>query len=73
LEAQNCTEGIFSFLYLNVRIGFARKFVKNESKHFVDCRRKNLSSADYRGAKREKFIRWTSHMLMYDKTCGKDR
>jgi len=57
LKAQICIEGVFSFLYSNVCIRFARKFVKNESKHFVDCRHKNLLSADYRGAKREKFIR----------------
>jgi len=38
LRIENRIGSVFSFLYLNVRTGFARKFVKNESEHFVDCR-----------------------------------
>jgi len=29
---------VFSFLFLDKYIGFAKKFVKHESEHFVDCR-----------------------------------
>jgi len=57
---------------LNVCTRFARNFVKNESEHFVDCRRKILLFADYRGRAKISFA-GQSHMLMYDKTCGEDR
>ena len=66
-------ESVFSFLCLNVCTRFAREIVKNESEHFVDCRRKILSLADYRGAKCENFIRWAEPHVMYAKTCGVDR
>jgi len=42
LRVENRIESVFPFLYLNVCTGFARKFVKNESEHFVDCRCKIL-------------------------------
>jgi len=57
---------------LNVCTRFAREFAKNESEHFVDCRRKILSLADYRGVKHENFIRWAEPRVMYAKTCGED-
>jgi len=72
LDAQICIEGVFSCLYLNVCIRFARKSVKNESEHFVGCERKNLLAADCKGAKRVNSFAGRSHMLMYDKTCGED-
>jgi len=40
LRAENRIGSVFSFLYLNVCTRFARKLVKNESEHFVDCRSK---------------------------------
>jgi len=55
LEAQNCVEGVFSFLYLNVYIGFARKFVKIESENFVDCRREKFIICRLQGPTARKF------------------
>jgi len=54
LKAQNGTENVFSFLYLNVRIKVVRGSVKNESEHFVDCRRKNFIICRLQGCEARK-------------------